>query len=223
MAGSAASPFPPGLDVGSVASIPRGYAAPVVGELVVREAQTGDARAIAEVSVASRRWSYRDLFTEADLEALSVEETAADFAEGLAELPLGAAVFVAELTGRVVGYAYVLPSPDADVPAGTSELGSLYVTEDVAGTGVAQALTEAAVDHARAAGHELLTIWVRRENGRARRFYEKHGLQLDGGKRSRPHDVLPFEMDEIRYRMSLEPRGAQPGTRPPSSTRGALH
>jgi hypothetical protein len=32
---------------------------------------------------------------EADLEALSVEETTADFAEGLADLPPGATVFVA--------------------------------------------------------------------------------------------------------------------------------
>ena len=182
---------------------PSGYPALVAGELVVREARPGDARAIAEVSVASRRWSYRDLFAEADLEALSVEKTTADFAEGLAELRPGADVFVAERAGRVVGYAYVLPSPDADVPAGTSDLGSIYVTEDVAGTGVAHALMEAAADHARAAGHELLTIWVRRENGRARRFYEKHGLRPDGGKRSGPHEVLPFEMHEIRYRMSL--------------------
>jgi GNAT superfamily N-acetyltransferase len=174
----------------------------VAGEFVVRAARLSYARAIAEVSVASRRWSYRHHFAE-DLEALSVEETTADFVEGLAELPPGAAVFVVERAGRVVGYAYVLPSPDADVPAGTSDLGSIYVTEDVAGTGVAQALMEATVDHARAAGHGLLTIWVRRENGRARRFYEKCGLQLDGGERSRPHDVLPFEMHEIRYRMSL--------------------
>jgi hypothetical protein len=114
---------------------PSDYAALVAGELVVREARPGDARAIAEVSVASRRWSYRDLFAEADLEALSVEETTADFAEGLAELPPGAAVFVAERAGRVVGYAYVLPSPDADVPAGTSDLGSIYVTEGVQGRG----------------------------------------------------------------------------------------
>jgi GNAT superfamily N-acetyltransferase len=175
----------------------------VVGELVVREARADDARAIAEVSVASRRWSYRDLLSEADLEALSVEETAADFAEGLAELPPGAAVFVAEMAGRVVGYAYVLPSPDVDVPAETSELGSIYVTEEVAGTGVARALMDAAIERARAAGQGALTLWVRRENGRARRFYETHGMRPDGAERSGPHDVLPIEIHEIRYRMSL--------------------
>jgi GNAT superfamily N-acetyltransferase len=178
----------------------------VTGELVVRAARIDDARAIAEVSVASRRWSYRDLLAEADLDALSVEKTAADFAQGLAELPPGSAVSVGEQTGHVVGYMYVLPSPDPDAPAGTSELGSLYVTEDVAGTGVARALMEAAVKHARALGHGLLTTWVRRENGRARRFYEKYGLKPDGAKRSGPHDVLPIEIHEIRYRMSLEPR-----------------
>jgi GNAT superfamily N-acetyltransferase len=175
----------------------------VAGEPVVREARPGDARAIAEVSVASRCWSYRDLFAEAALEALSVEDTTVDFAEGLAELPFGAAVFVAELTGRIVGYAYILPSPDADVPAGTSELGSIYVTEGVAGTEVAPALMDAAVEHARAAGHDVLTLWVRRENGRARCFYEKQGMREDGTERRRTHDVLPTEMNEIRYRMSL--------------------
>jgi GNAT superfamily N-acetyltransferase len=187
-----------------------GYAA-LVAEFVVREARADDARAIAEVSVASRRWSYRDLLAEADLEALSVEETAADFAEGLAELPPGAAVFVAERAGRVVGYAYVLPSPDVDVPAETSELGSIYVTEEVAGTGVARALMDAAIERARAAGQGALTLWVRRENGRARRFYEKHGMRPDGAQRSRPHDVLPTEMHEIRYRMLLEPRMPRSG------------
>jgi len=178
----------------------------MAGEVFVRLARPSDARAIAEVSVASRRWSYRHQLGEGDLDALSVEKTTADFAQGLDELPDGAAVFVGERAARVVGYAYVLPSPDDDVPAGTSELGSIYVTEDVAGTGVAQALLEASVGHARARGHDLFTLWVRPENDRARRFYEKYGLQPDGRERSRPHDLLPIEMHEIRYRMSLAPR-----------------
>jgi GNAT superfamily N-acetyltransferase len=179
------------------------YSALVAGELVVRKARLGDARAIAEVSVASRRWSYRDLLPEALLEAMSVDETTADFAQGLAELRPGSPVFVAEQAGRIVGYAYVLPSPEDDVPAGTSELGSLYVTEDVAGTGVARVLMDAAIEHVRATGQVHFTSWVRRENARARRFYEKHGMRPDGAERSGPHDVLPIEIHEIRYRMSL--------------------
>ena len=97
----------------------------------------------------------------------------------------------------------MLPSPDADVPAETSEVGSLYVTEEVAGTRVAPALMDEAIERVRTAGHGVLTVWVRRENDRARRFYEKHGMRVDGAERTRPHDVLPTEMNEIRYRMSL--------------------
>ena len=175
----------------------------MVGELAVREARPSDARALAAGRVASRRWSYRDLLPEALLEAMSVDETTADFAQGLAELRPGSSVFVAEQAGRIVGYAYVLPSPDEDVPAGTSELGSLYVMEDVAGTGVARVLMDAAIEHVRATGQVHFTSWVRRENARARRFYEKHGMRPDGAERSGPHDVLPIEIHEIRYRMSL--------------------
>jgi GNAT superfamily N-acetyltransferase len=186
----------------------------MAGEVVVRQARPGDARAIAEVSVASRRWSYRDLLPEADLNSLSVEKASADFAEGLAELPPGSAVYAAEMAGRIVGYAYVLPTPDNDLPAATSELGSLYVTEDAAGTGVAHALTDAAIEHAHAAGQGVLTAWVRRENGRARRFYEKRGMRPDGAERSRPHDILPIEMHEIRYRMSVQSRRARRDSNP---------
>ncbi len=174
------------------------------GDVVVRPALRSDARAIAEVNVSSRRWSYRDLLPEAELNALSVEDAAAEFAEGLARLPAGSAVFVAERAGRVVGYLFVLPSPDADVPPGTSDVDSLYVVEEVAGTGVASALMDAAVEHARAVGHRLLTVWVRRENGRARRFYQKYGFRPDGGERSGQHAVLPIQIDEVRYRMALD-------------------
>jgi GNAT superfamily N-acetyltransferase len=182
----------------------------VTGEIVVGEAQPSDARVIAE---GARGLTPVGLSRSSDgggLERPSMEQTTTDFAQGLAELPRGSAVFVAQRAGRVAGYVFVLPSPDPDVPTGTSELGSLYVTEDVAGTGVARALMEAAVEHACAAGHDLLTSWVRRENGRARRFYEKCGLQPDGGERSGPHEILPIEIDEIRYRTSLRSREARP-------------
>jgi GNAT superfamily N-acetyltransferase len=173
----------------------------VAGELVVREARPGDARAIAEASVASRRWSYRDLVTDADLQALSVEATTADFAEGLAELPPGEAVFVAERTSRVVGYAYVLRSPTPMSQPRPPNWAASTLRKRC--TDVAPALLDAAIEHTRATGHDVLTLWVRRENGRARRFYEKNGTRRDGAGRSRPHDVLPTEMHEIRYRMAL--------------------
>ena len=60
-----------------------------------------------------------------------------------------------------------------------------------------------------AARNGFFTSWVRRENGRARRFYEKHGFRPDGGERLGPHDVLPIEIHEVRYRMLLEHTSAE--------------
>lgn len=57
--------------------------------------------------------------------------------------------------------------------------------------------------HARARGDTIIILWVREENARARRFYEKNGFRLDGAERSRPHDMLPTELHELRYRLDL--------------------
>ena len=70
---------------------------------------------------------------------------------------------------------------------------------------------DAAIEQAGAADQGFLTSWVRRENGRARRFYQKHGMRPDGAERSGPHDVMPIEIHEIRYRMLLEPRRPRQG------------
>ena len=65
------------------------------------------------------------------------------------------------------------------------------------------ALMGRTVDRARAAGQNLLTLWVRRENGRARRFYEKYGFEIDSAERSGSHPALGIEIHEVRYRMPL--------------------
>ncbi len=168
----------------------------------VRQASPQDAGAIADVLVDARRWSYRDTLPEGALNMFRADEMSSRFARWLSEPHPGAAVFVAERAGGIVGYAYVHPSEDVDIAEAT-ELNSIYIMEHVAGTGVAPALMDAAVEHARDRSDSLITLWVRRENVRARAFYEKSGYCLDGAERSRPHDVLPIEIHELRYRMTL--------------------
>src|SRR4051812_8606731 len=174
-----------------------------VSEAVIRRARRGDARAIAEVNVASRRWSYRGQVSETELDRLSVEDAELIVAGMLAGSSPTQAVFVAELDGRIVGYSAVQNGSDPDLPLGTFELGGLYVIEDIAGTGAAGALMDAVVRDARRNGRSVLTLWVRRDNVRARRFYETYGFELDGGERSGPHPVIGVPIHELRYRRLL--------------------
>jgi ribosomal protein S18 acetylase RimI-like enzyme len=170
---------------------------------VVRQAEPQDARAIAEVSVALRRWSYRGVLPEKVLQELSIDEFASRFGKWLAAPDPDSTVFVAERHGGIVGYAFVTPSDDEDLPPGTAEVESIYVMEDVAGTGIAQGLMDAALARARAERCSVVSLWVRAENPRARRFYEKVGFRLDGAERTRQHPTLPIDIHEVRYRLSL--------------------
>ena len=135
-----------------------------------------------------------------------MKRAAADFAEGLAELPADSAVFVAEVDGRIVGYAYVLPSPEDNVPARTSELGSLYVMEDVAGTEWLS-LMDATVQHARAAGQASSRSGYAERTAVPATSTRSTACGQMGPSAPVPHDVIPIEIHEIRYRMQLDPRG----------------
>ncbi|HJU77008.1 MAG TPA: GNAT family N-acetyltransferase [Sphingomicrobium sp.] len=80
-------------------------------------------------------------------------------------------VIVAELEGRVAGFAAVV----------AGELDGLFVEPDLWGQGVGRALTDAAVHEARRRG---FTLWVV-ASPTARGFYEKCGFSVEGEAKTR--------------------------------------
>mgnify|MGYP005845143747 CR=1 FL=1 len=89
----------------------------------------------------------------------------------------GQCVSLAEVDG-VVGYVFVLPERLSFV-WDAAVVNELYVVPGARGTGVADALLERAVDVAREQDLPLdrLLLDVDESNGRARRFYERHGFE----------------------------------------------
>jgi ribosomal protein S18 acetylase RimI-like enzyme len=146
---------------------------------VIREAAPTDARAIADVHVASWRWAYRGQLSDDLLDGLSVEEREAMWRRGLErdDVPR---TFVAERDGAVVGFVSVGPPEDAGAPVGTGELYAIYLLEDAAGLGVGRALFATGEQALRDAGYERAFLWVLASNERARRFYERAGWTWDG-------------------------------------------
>jgi GNAT superfamily N-acetyltransferase len=112
----------------------------------------------------------------------------------------------------IVGYAAF--GPETDVlgapwphPLSTdgkkrrvAELYALYVRPAWWSTGTGRALMDRVLARSVAAGYSSVTLWVLRDNRRARRFYERAGFAPDGAS-----NVLTGlgDVRELRYRQQL--------------------
>lgn len=148
--------------------------------VVVRDATPSDARAIAEVHVASWRWAYRDDLPAEFLDGLSVEDRERGWVDGLAPDQPGAGTLVAEERGGVVGFCGFGPSRDDGATEHTAEVLTIYLLPDATGRGIGRALFASAVDRLRGSGYDRAMLWVMASNDRSRRFYERAGWTWDG-------------------------------------------
>jgi GNAT superfamily N-acetyltransferase len=108
---------------------------------------------------------------------------------------------VAELGGRIIGFASVGPCRDDDAEPGTQELWGLYLHPDYWGAGHGHALHAHALGALRPNGSSPTveaTLWVLDGNKRARRFYEQHGWSPDGSQKTDWRGTV--RLDEVRYR-----------------------
>ncbi len=164
-------------------------------EAVVRPASPGDARAIAEVHVASWRWAYRGQLPDEVLEGLSVEEREVMWRGILADA--STTVLVAERGPAIVGFASGGASTDDGAGEGTGEVYAIYVAEEVASSGVGSDLFTKVRAAIAAAGYGEGTLWVLESNDRARRFYERQGWGWDGSRSD--HQVQCANRPIVRY------------------------
>jgi GNAT superfamily N-acetyltransferase len=169
--------------------------------VLVRAARPEDARPVAEVHVASWRHAYRGLFAEEYLERLSVEDREAMWLGAFADPEPKSGAFVAEVDGRIVGFASFGPSRDEEVPERTGEVPAIYVDPSMLGTGVGRELFGAATLALRDAGFARATLWVLEANAVARRFYEKAGWSWDGSVGTHMFDCANEPV--VRYAVDL--------------------
>ena len=137
-------------------------------DVTVRRAEKGDVSRVAELFDA-----YRVFYGQ------NSDETAAErfIAERLDKGD--SAIFVAEVGGRVEGFAQMYPSLSSVAMGKIWVLNDILVSEDARHHGVAGALLERAHDFAREGGASRLTVSTARDNRAAIALYEKHGWKPD--------------------------------------------
>jgi ribosomal protein S18 acetylase RimI-like enzyme len=166
----------------------------------VRIATPNVARAIAEIHVASWQEGYRGQLPDSYLKSLSADAREARWAQSLRD---GAAVLLAEHAGKPLGLMSYGPSRDDDAPETRGEIYGLYVHPHAWSTGKGQQLHDGALAALTAEGTTVVTLWVLTSNDRARRFYSRHGWQLEGATKAVELDGVT--LPELRYKRTLEP------------------
>ena len=126
-------------------------------EFLIRQARENDVPAIVsiECKTSPEPWSesalYRDVVTNGQ-----------------------ALVILADVDGRIVGYADVWHIPDE------FQLNNIAVVEEFRGNHLAENMLEVLIATARELGLKTITLEVRESNTPARRLYEKCGFQHVG-------------------------------------------
>jgi RimJ/RimL family protein N-acetyltransferase len=164
--------------------------------VLVRPARREDAAAIADVHVRTWQAAYEHVFGAERLAAIG-DGRRAVWEERLANPEPGRQVFVCEEDERVVGFVSFGDSRDE---TGKGELYAIYVAPEAWGTGAGPALIATTLEELR--GYPSATLWVLEANPRARRFYEREGWILDGGRRD--EEFLGVTATELRYRITFD-------------------
>lgn len=181
-------------------------------EVLLRRARPRDAAAIEAVRVGTWKVAYRGILPDALLDAKEPRSGPAlerlrdwirEPLEESVEAPSGKGIWVASRGEEVLGFVHHGPSRDRDAP-GAGEVYALYVQPGAWDLGLGRRLMERALTDLAAAGLEPVTLWVLRENQRARRFYRAGGFCPDGA--SKQVESGGAVLDEIRMRR--DPEGA---------------
>lgn len=151
--------------------------------LHIRVASRADAAGIARVHAQTWKEAYRGLLDGAFLDALSEKRLAVRWRAQLdrRRQDLDEETLVA-LSGReIVGFASAGASREAFAPW-DAEITMVYVLKEHRGAGVGRGLMKAAADHCIRRGMFSGGVWVLRDNGAARDFYEALGGEATGRK-----------------------------------------
>lgn len=165
-----------------------------------REVRPEDASALARIPVQAWRAAYRGLMPSEFLDGLSAAEAEARWTRAFAAGQPSAVVF--EQDQELVATCQFGPSRDPDADPDIAEVIALNVHPDHWRGGFGSQLMAFTLDRLREQGFAAATLWVLRDNTRARRFYEALGFGLDGTERS-TSELIGSPLHEVRYRISL--------------------
>ena len=168
----------------------------------VRPAAHRDAKAIAEIHVATWQAAYQGLIPDEFLKAMTVEKRQAYWREAIEFSD--PQILVALDADKVIGFVGYDRSRDAGTKSTVGEIWALYVMPEHWRQGVGLALWDGARDGLKDEGCTQVTLWALVANERALQFYE----QAAGFKREMPSlrttAYGSVKLEEIRLKRPVD-------------------
>lgn len=148
----------------------------------IRPATLADAQMLSHIGVATFLESFLDLIEgQALMTHCSREHSTEKYATYLSKPETAAWLIVHPQTKAPAGYALnCAPDLPIDTSASDVELKRIYMLSRTHGTGAADMLMDAAIEHARNGNAERLLLGTYKDNDRATGFYIKHGFETIG-------------------------------------------
>lgn len=159
--------------------------------ITTRRANTADADLLHDLAARTFGLACPPGTLQGDIDAFIAAHLSPDsFRRYLADA--GRILLLVAADGVPVGYSMLVAAPitDPDVAAVVDEkvsieLSKFYLVADRHGSGAAAALMTATLAEAAGTGAEFCWLGVNQENGRAAKFYARHGFEVVGEKRFR--------------------------------------
>ena len=162
---------------------------------MIREADVGDAAAIAGIDVAGSRFAYAGIVPDECLyRDLTVENRVPVHRRWIAEKRFDVRVYEDPGTGAVRAMMGIGMSEDDD-KKGAFELHYLYVDPGCLRRGIGSEMLRFFERKGRELGCPEFVVWVLEGNGIGRNFYEKNGYRPDGKEKI----FRRWNAREIRY------------------------
>lgn len=166
--------------------------------LQLRRAVGADARAVAEVHVASWQFAYRGILPSEFLDELDVKRRAILYSFDSTR-PEDPVTWIA-VDRDVVGFVTTSGCRDADAN-GSGEIQALYVAPSRWRCGVGRELLNKGEHLLAEMEFAEASLWVLEANDRARLFYEARGWEPDGAIKTL--SFTGVDVAEVRYRKAL--------------------
>ena len=169
---------------------------PQPSHLGIRRGVIDDAKEASRMHADTWRTSYRGLVPDALLDQLDASRWENGWRRGFESMDPTRVVRVAEIAGRIVGFAGGGRARTSAPPGYAGEVYALYVHPRHQGQGIGRMLLKAAAEGLVERGLVPIVIWTLFNNPASRGFYGSLGGVVIGEKRE-PFDG--YELHEVGY------------------------